>query len=154
MPITIEDKDFGWKKINEELQKANNSFVKIGVLSDAGAYSKTGHANLADVAYWNEYGVEGRIPSRPFMRQAFDTNRSLVDKFIGNTILKLMKGKEDARRFLEIIGIWYTGKVKEIFTKGEFESNRPFTVKMKGSSRPLIDTGHLRQSITHKVEMK
>ena len=41
--------------------------------------------------------------------------------------------------------------MKNTFTTGSFTPNKPATIKRKGSSRPLIDTGHLRQSITSKV---
>ena len=35
---------------------------------------------------------------------------------------------------------------------GEWAENRPATIKAKGSSSPLIDTGRLRKAITYKVE--
>ena len=35
--------------------------------------------------------------------------------------------------------------------KGPFTPNAPATVKRKGSSQPLIDTGNLRKSITFVI---
>ena len=43
------------------------------------------------------------------------------------------------------------GAMKLKFTDGTLTPNAPSTIKKKGSSRPLIDTGQLRQSISNKV---
>jgi len=46
------------------------------------------------------------------------------------------------------------GKIKETITegRGEWPPLKPATIKRKGSSKPLIDTGKLRASITHKID--
>ncbi len=44
------------------------------------------------------------------------------------------------------------GKVKEKITEGIPPPLRETTIARKGSSKPLIDTGTLRASITHKVK--
>jgi len=34
---------------------------------------------------------------------------------------------------------------------GKWAGNRPLTIQLKGSSRPLIDTGQLRKSVTSEI---
>ncbi|AIY89894.1 phage virion morphogenesis protein [Geoglobus acetivorans] len=51
-------------------------------------------------------------------------------------------------------GSFLEGKVKEKITQGDpdWPPLKPETIRRKKSSKPLIDTGRLRDSITHKVE--
>lgn len=47
--------------------------------------------------------------------------------------------------------IW-EGKSKELISSGRFHENADLTIALKGSSRPLVDSGDLIQSITTKRE--
>ena len=42
--------------------------------------------------------------------------------------------------------------MKATIGRGHFVPNAPNTIKQKGSSQPLIDTGRMRNSVSHKVE--
>lgn len=70
---------------------------------------------------------------------------------IPNLLNSLEKEKEE---ILKKAGAFLEGAIKETITKGrsEWPPLKPETIKRKGSSKPLIDTGKLRASITHKVE--
>ena len=46
------------------------------------------------------------------------------------------------------------GLVQETIKEGEFSPNAPSTIKKKGSDKPLIDTGHMRQSVMTVVDRK
>lgn len=127
-----------------------SSYVKAGVLGSAG--SESNGQPLADVATINEYGSpERNIPSRPFMRQTFDASVNLVVDFIARQMDAIFQGRSDVRSSLTKMGIWYVGEIKKMFTRGDFAPNAPSTIRLKGSSKPLIDTGRLRQSINHEV---
>lgn len=72
-----------------------------------------------------------------------------------NKIPELLNSLPDEKeRILKLAGAFLEGKIKELFTKtpSEWPPLKPETIKRKGSSKPLIDTGRLRNSITHKVE--
>jgi hypothetical protein len=56
------------------------------------------------------------------------------------------------RTSLQRLGIEAQGDVQMSIVSGGWAPNSPVTVKMKGSSRPLIDTGAMRQSVTYVVE--
>ena len=60
-------------------------------------------------------------------------------------------GKMSAMDAIKKLGASYEGAMKKIFFTGSFEGNAESTKKRKKSSRPLIDTGLLRQSIKYKV---
>lgn len=147
------DIDRGWNRIRRELARMAKSFVKVGVLSNAG--TEDDGTTLVDVATVNEFGApEKNIPERPFLRQSYDMNRTEVSKKKAALTDKILEGKKDTRRALDELGVWFTGKVKQTFTKGDFPPNAPATIKRKGSSRPLIHSGRLRASINHETEIK
>lgn len=62
--------------------------------------------------------------------------------------------QREKEQVLRKAGAFLEGKIKELFTKtpSEWPPLKPETIRRKGSSKPLIDTGRLRNSITHKVE--
>lgn len=175
--MSVIDIDKGMKKIKKEVEKFKRSYVAVGVLSKAGSYSKGEKANLADVATWNEFGVPSRnIPARPFMAQTFDRSKDQVRAMIEGAFKEITEGRGTANGALKKIGVYYVGQVKETFVKGEFVENSAYTkAKKEGknkankkklkkvtnekfkagvkSSRPLIDTGRLRNSIDHEVKI-
>lgn len=154
MGVKVIERDFGWRRIQDEVKKMKNSYVKIGVLSGAGVYeaSKGERKNLADVATWNEFGTL-KIPSRPFMRDAFDQNVAKLRTFISKQQEAIYAGKSTTKNSLELLGIWFKDKIQDTIEKGNFAQNSEFTKAQKGSDKPLIDTGRLKNSIQHEVKV-
>lgn len=54
-------------------------------------------------------------------------------------------------KILEAVGVVAVGKVKVYMTELKSPPNAASTVRKKGSNNPLIDSGALRQSVTHQV---
>lgn len=150
MSVKVIDK--GWNRIKKELEDIDNAYVKVGVLSDAGSYAETEgkSVNLADVATFNEFGTSS-IPARPFMAQTFENNRNMVSATIAVMKDQIFAGESSVSRALNKLGTWYKGLTQKIFREGDFQENAPATIRLKGSSKPLIDTGRLRQSIDYEV---
>lgn len=97
---------------------------------------------VADVALWNEFGTE-RIPARPFLRTA---QNKAIER--GNRILQVrMEENADVEQIAKDLGMMMQDEIKKQITRGEFAPNAPSTIKRKGSSHPLIDTGNMRQSV-------
>ncbi|RLI81339.1 hypothetical protein DRP04_06355 [Archaeoglobales archaeon] len=72
-----------------------------------------------------------------------------------NNIPELLKSlPQERERILRLAGAFLEGKVKETIQQGrqDWPPLKPSTIKRKGSDKPLIDTGKLLNSITHKVE--
>ena len=92
------------------------------------------HVN-AEKALYNHFGTED-IPARPFLQ--FDQNAAakLVRKAIvsdGDTVAKIKVG--------------LTGMIQENIRELKRPANADSTIKKKGSSNPLIDTGAMRQAV-------
>lgn len=129
--------------------------VKVGF--PAGEVGK----DIVQRAIWNHYGTKGGrsgggwggpIPPRPFLANSMRANRSKYksamragarDAFLGGTSLKTIVQK---------LGILAQGDIQSEITTLSSPPNSPITIKRKGSSNPLIDTGQMRQSVTWQVK--
>lgn len=166
MDSTTQDIDKGWKHIKTEVVKFKNAYTAIGYFTGMSQ-------GLLTKAWVNEYGAripvtkklkwwfffnfgvmlqkaEIIIPSRPFMRQTFEKNKNKVLKVLAKELEFIFLQQSTAKMSIARIGEWYVGEVKRIFRTGSFVGNSPLTTKKKGSSRPLVDTGELRNSVTHR----
>ena len=69
----------------------------------------------------------------------------------GTTDAKVKDGKSPDM-ILETIGVIAVGKVQQYMTDLRTPPNAHSTIAKKGSSNPLIDTGAMRQSVTHALQ--
>lgn len=131
----------------EQLAKAKGAFVKVGILSGTGEHPKGKHGQtIAEIGWWNEFGTKN-IPARPFLRTALYENikryRGLFKTVIKNVLLKRIS----VDQAVFVIGEAAKADVQAKIVSLKTPPNRPITIKRKGSSNPLIDTGALRQHI-------
>jgi len=154
MPIVIEDIDRGYKKFLAQLRLAKRGpIVKIGIQDDAGLHGDSG-TTIADIATFNEFGAPGaNIPERSFIRSTMDENRQALLKLNKELFFKLAEGRMTTKRALNILGLKIVTLIRKKITDLKDPPNKPATIAHKGSSNPLIDTGLMRASIRHRVEM-
>ncbi len=145
------DRDLGWQEIQRELAELKKIGVKVGI-TEANNTSEDG-ANIAEYAAYNEEGTE-HIPSRPFIRSWVDNNQEQINKVMDSAFNRIVKGQWTAEDAMKRIGEFGASGIKKNIAKGSFEPNAESTIKRKGSSRPLIDTGTLRNSIRYEVVRK
>ena len=120
--------------------------VDIGFISAARYPDGT---RVLDVAARNEFG-DRRVPERPFMRIALE---SLAQGLLRDIADEVERGervsfsREDAAK----IGAIGVNEIQETITQLDEPPNAPETIRRKGSSNPLIDTGFMRRSVTYRV---
>lgn len=107
---------------------------------------KGGEPNNPTIGAINQFGTE-HIPARPWLDKGVEAGAEKITK----TAIELFKRGEDPRRVMDALGAVAAGEVQQYITDLDSPPNAPSTVKCKGSSNPLIDTGALRQSITYEV---
>lgn len=98
-----------------------------------------------------------RIPPRPIIEPALEDSKEQVGELLKKPMLKALNGdKQGAIEALERVGMQGQNIVRAWFTnpKNNWPANSPITIKLKGSSRPLVDTGELRKSITYVVRKR
>lgn len=122
--------------------------------------SKSTQSNI-EKAVFNEFGTRGGasgggwggpIPERPFMRNAIRNNRGKYRQAMRTSAPKILKGLTTLRIVLQKLGILAQGDIQHEITTLMTPPNAPTTVILKGSSKPLIDTGEMRQAVTWVIE--
>jgi len=149
----VKDIDRGWERIKREFKEFNGAATIVGYPEGESGTERHDEAGitLASLAAVHEYGSVARnIPERPFQRDTFEKTKPHIKKVIINEFSKVLKNKQGVKKALSAVGEWYTGEMKTMITKGSFTPLSIKTIAKKGSSTPLIDTGQLRNSITHK----
>lgn len=127
--------------------------IRVGVLQESGSKTKDGSPSVTvlDVAFWNEFGTK-TIPSRSFIRAWFTETEPQIREKLGGLMAKVLMGRLDKKTALDQLGVWMVGSIQARMSRGIPPPNAASTILRKGSSKPLIDTGQLRASITFKVE--
>ena len=60
-------------------------------------------------------------------------------------------GKFSTNTAMKVMGMKVQADVQQAITVLSSPANAPSTIAKKGSSNPLIDTGHMRQSVSHRL---
>jgi hypothetical protein len=173
------DTDMGLENIFKELDQFRNMCIKVGVTEDVGGkVAEEGGPTVAQYASWNELGVKSksgkkiwRIPPRPFVRGFADGKRELIAKTMEKLGGLVTGGKLDADTAIRMLGEFGMNGVKSYIKHGTFTPNSDITInglrkkdgsyvlgkdgkpliKGKKSSKPLIDTKNLVNSIRFQV---
>lgn len=131
------------KELIEKLKSGSQKAVYVGFPAEFNKKVEgSDNFNLASLAAVLEFGNE-RIPSRPFLRQTLAENQN---KYIELFVDLIGKGLS-VEQIYEQIALIAQGDVQLNITKGDWVANAKSTIKRKGSSKPLIDTGKMRQSV-------
>ncbi len=143
MAFVISDRDKGAKAVTKAIESTKALVLTVGVHADAGG------ENLEN-AERHEFGLG--VPQRSFIGSYADANEATIVARMGKAVAAGLKGTGNPRQNLEALALKCAGEVQEKIAAGIDPPNAISTIMKKGSSKPLIDTGQLRSSITGKVE--
>jgi len=148
----VRDIDKGWKQIMRNFGVMDDAYTQIGVQQGTirRGDGKEGSSDLVKIAAINEFGAPKRnIPSRPAFRQAFDMNKGKIQMFSRRVVGKIIDRTMVPKAGLGLIGENFTNLTKKRITDLDSPPNKLGTIRKKKSTNPLIDTGQLRNSVTH-----
>lgn len=147
----VTDRDLGMNAIRAQLRLAGGMEVAAGILAGS---ENDGHP-IAEYAADNEYGTD-RIPSRPFMRTAFDENRSAIQQDFTAQSVALIEGRRTAHQTLTVIGQKQADRIKNTITDRDFLPKlAESTIRAKkGSTKTLVDTGAMVNAVQISVRAK
>lgn len=137
-------------KFKAMLAELASKEVRIG-FQNGDAQSDDG-TDMCDIAMWNELGTIN-MPSRPFLRMSVDDNEGKIGSFIDSQKTNLSKGAS-GEQILKEIGIFQKDLIQDKIASGAFTPNAESTIRKKGSSTPLIDSGRMRQSVNYVIQAK
>lgn len=130
-----------WRRIRANVAKASRATVAVGI--EAG--------ELADIGMMHEYGTKD-IPQRSWMRQTFALRRANLIALQARIAAGIMAGTMNPKTAMGLLGAYMSGAIKATITSdGNFAPLAPATIRAKGSSKPLIETGSMVGAITWKV---
>lgn len=129
----------------------------VGVPADSG--TEDSGISIAKLAWVHEFGAEIKhprghtitIPQRSFLRAPLKANLPEYRKAFAWFVNRAAQGKISMNQALNQMGMMMARDSQEAISKGIDPANADSTIRRKGSSTPLIDTGRLRQSITWRV---
>lgn len=129
--------------------KADHSKINVGVPVGKSEADGTPVALIAAV---HEFGSPQKgIPERPFLRTTIQENRAKYVQLNRRNLVEVLNGKMNVEQALGQLGEVAKGDVQAKIASGGFAPLKEATIKRKGSSKPLIDTGQLRQSIAWEL---
>lgn len=122
-----------------------------------------GEASSSNImkAIYNEFGTRGGrsgggwggpIPERPFMRNSVKRNEEKYRDQLRSAAKAILKGEIELENVLRRLGITGQYDIQAEITATLTPPNAPATIKRKGSSHPLIDTGAMRAAVTWKID--
>lgn len=151
MSINLKMIDF--QKAQDEISKAlgglvTKKFVTVGIHETADQ-PEGADITMATLGAIQNFGTEdGNIPAREWLIPGVRSG----DKEYIETIGEGIANQDDPDKTLEQVGLLAVGYTQQYITDLQDPPNAPSTIRQKGSSNPLIDTGQMRQSVTHLVQ--
>ena len=146
------DTDKGFARIVGNIKNASKDMlVTIGIHEEQGD-SPHGELTVAQIAVVHEYGCpEHNIPQRSFIRDTHDLNLQGNLKLVQQLEKRVLASELTQHQALTHLGEVASKQMVSRINQGIGPALKPATIKHKGSSKPLIDTGQLKGSITFQV---
>lgn len=146
-----------WDELRAKAKKLDRMYVKVGILQSKGGEQThpDSDMSLIEIMATHEFGSsDDRIPERRPLRKTFNDGEG--PRRLADVITKLAKqiitGGMDPVRALRILGTWAVKEVKNTITSEDLPPPlAESTVEAKGSTKPLVDTGLLLNSISFEV---
>ncbi|CAQ85199.1 MULTISPECIES: phage virion morphogenesis protein [Photorhabdus] len=144
-------KGAGLKALEARIRALGKKKVVVGVPASKNSRNEESSVSNTVVAAAQEFGVPGHIPERSFLRSTLRENKESAVKFLASKLKEAIVSGDGLNTPFELLGEKMAGEVKRKIQSGISPPLAPETITRKGSSKPLIDTGQLLQSITYEV---
>lgn len=143
--MSVKDTDLGFKRITAALTEFQELDIFIGFQGI--------HGEVAAIAAHHEFGTEN-IEARPFLSSALEQGQERIGKALDAAFDTLIKGTDTAIGAAEKLGLLGVLLVKQrILSSPEWAKELDKkTIAAKGSTKPLVDTARMLNSVTYVVK--
>ncbi|PVZ86730.1 hypothetical protein C9426_14940 [Serratia sp. S1B] len=141
------------KALEARIRAVGQKTVVVGVPASKNGARDDDLSN-ATIAAAHEFGVPGHIPERSFLRSTMNENKEQAAAFLAKRLRQAIFTDGQSETAFAQLGEKLSGEVKRKILSGITPVLDRKTIQRKGSSKPLIDTGNLLQSITYEVRDK
>lgn len=132
-----------WDALVRRVKGIGNRKIAVGVFGDA---------ELSEIAAIHEYGApRANIPERSFIRSTLFERRRQIDNFMKRLGTAYLAKGLSVAQVLGLLGTFAANSIKAKIRTDIPPPLQPATIKAKGSSKALIDTGRLINAITWKI---
>ena len=143
----------GLKGIAEKMKRLNEVEVRVGVMGD-GQHAGSSLTN-AELAAIHEFGApRANIPERAHIRGTFDARQAEWQALAEKLLKGVLADRFTPEQALGILGEKAVSDMRAFVRAGVPPPLQPRTIKRKGSSTPLIDTGRYLQSFGWALSKK
>lgn len=141
----------GWPGNGKKHREVTHVRAPSGKVTPRKAKTET-PMDVARLALIHEFGSpKNNLPARPIMRQTNQKYGRSLPGIAARLTKDVIAGTRTPGQALARLGVYWEGRIKLMFREGIFRPLKPATIARKGSSKPLIDSGQLRQSVTSVV---
>lgn len=148
-------------KLLQALDTITKRSVYVGVPSDKDERQGPAGENNATLAYIHDHGAPAaNVPARPFMRPGMKICQDRVSRVLGTAAKGAMGQESDSvEKGLHKAGLLAQNAIKKVINDGIDPPLAESTVaarKRRGrtGTKPLVDTGQLRNSISYVIRNK
>ena len=140
--VTVHGIQQAQEALKKQIEKVmSDKTVLVGIHDSAGEHE--GGISNAQLGAVLHFGND-HIPARPWLDVGVQQGNKEYSEIIEDNA-------DDLDRAMEQIGVVAVGRVQEYMNELKTPPNAASTIKKKGSSNPLIDTGNLKQSVTYST---
>lgn len=134
----------------EEIRRllAQPMSLKVGFLENARYPDGTPVGMIAAI---QDFGApRAGIPPRPFFRNMIAKHKDEWPK----ALAALLKANHyDAEIALDLAGAAIAGQLRQSIVDTNAPPLKPATIRRKGFDKPLVETGHMLNSVDHEVDI-
>lgn len=147
MSVRVESKDHGANALVKAMQEAQGVTLKVGVLEGGESH---GTLSVGEVAAFHEFGT-ATIPERSFIRAWYDESLERNKQAFRAVMKSVTRGEITTAQAFGQLGALFVADIQKRIVEHIPPPLADSTIKAKGSSTPLVDTGQLKASITYEV---
>lgn len=130
-------------QIQNKLREAQNKVVVVGLIGQT-------DSEIIKRGIYTEFGTS-KMVGWHWLRRSVQTMKPKYKNLVGRIIAQLLQNRPVN---YNLIGIWAQGEVKKKIGTITTPALKPSTIQAKGSSKPLIDTGQMRNSISFEIRRR
>lgn len=131
-------------KFLKQLETLFKKEITVGLHGDVGG-------DILSRGIYNEYGTKN-IPERSFIRAGYDTEKNNIINDAEKLTRKVVAMEIKPQTAANLLGDATKGRIQEFAIDLRDPPNAESTIKQKGSSNPLVDTGQMIGAIDYKVK--
>ncbi len=137
----------GFTKLQKAVDElARSGEVRVGI--PTGAVDTDEGTPLSLIGAAHEFGLN--VPERPFLRNTVRAHKRDYFRLNRVNIARVLKGVITPVQALDQLGLMAVGHVQGFIDSNDYVLKES-TIKAKGSSRALIDTGGMKGAMKHEV---